>query len=63
MTMTDQPRKRRAFIYVKQYRRPIGRRCMHCGRPATVTAVDNGGKFRHEVRYCEEHARQEGAIE
>jgi hypothetical protein len=46
-------------INVKQFARPIGRRCMHCGRPATVTATRRAagrGGLRLDVRYCAEHA-------
>lgn len=50
------------LIYVKTHKRPVGRRCMHCGRPATVTAVRDDGKFKLNVRYCHEHAVEVGAI-
>ena len=43
------------IIGVKRYKRPIGRACMHCGRPATVTATRKG-RHRLNVRYCAEHA-------
>lgn len=46
-----------SHVHVKTYQRPIGRRCMHCGKPATVTATrKTGGGFRFDVRYCGDHA-------
>jgi len=48
------------FTYVKHHSRSIGRSCMHCGRPATWTAVRNQGKFKLSVWYCDEHAEVRG---
>ena len=45
----------RRFIQVKRYRRKIGKQCMHCGRPATTTAIRNGA-MRLNVWYCDQHA-------
>lgn len=51
------------FVYVKTYERPIGRQCMHCGRPAHVTATRKPTQGPVlEVRYCHEHAVLRGAI-
>lgn len=49
----------RRFIHVRRYKRSIGKRCMHCGRPATTTAMRKtaGGK-KLAVRYCHEHDEQ-----
>ena len=50
------------FVGVKSYQRPIGKKCMHCGRPATVTATRKSNGFRLAVRYCDEHAAMRGAV-
>ena len=49
------------FVDVKTYQHPTGHRCMHCGRPATTTAVRkwktrDGQSIRLDVHYCHEHA-------
>lgn len=51
------------FTYVKVHKRSVGKRCMHCGRPATVTAlrVSPRSKFKLNVRYCQVHAEELGA--
>lgn len=44
-------------VDVNRRKRSIGRQCMHCGRPATVTAtrvIGNG--MRLDVRWCAQHA-------
>ena len=53
------------FVHVRRPARGTGRRCMHCGRPATVTAErvirwEPGKVHRLEVRYCDEHATRRG---
>lgn len=43
---------------IRTYTRPIGRQCLHCGRPATTTAVRAERKrwgLRMEVAYCDHH--------
>lgn len=58
-----------AYTHVKEYQRTIGKRCMHCGRSATVRAYlrtrkpHGSGYFKLPVRFCREHAVQVGAIE
>ena len=43
------------FIAVKRPKRGVGRRCMHCTLPATVTAVRKANGHRMDVRYCDDH--------
>lgn len=50
------------FVKVKHHTRPVGKRCMHCGRPATVTATRKDGKYRLSVWYCDEHAEMRGVF-
>lgn len=54
----------RRTVHVKTHKRSVGRRCLHCGRPATVTgiAIVGKGKWRLPVRYCQLHAVEMGAI-
>ena len=52
------------FTHIKHHSRSIGRDCMHCGRPATVTAVrKQDNKLKLPVRYCDEHAEIRGVFE
>ena len=32
-----------------------GRLCMHCGRDATVSAINNGGGMKLDVFLCSDH--------
>lgn len=44
-------------VNVKRRKRPIGRRCMHCNRSATVTATRIlGNGMRFDVHMCVECA-------
>jgi hypothetical protein len=53
----------RKYVSVKTPKRPVGKRCMHCNRPAKVVGVDaTDDRFRHRVFYCLEHAQQFGAV-
>ena len=45
-----------AFIVVKRPKRGVGKRCMHCNKPATTTAVRKANGHRRAVRYCDDHA-------
>jgi hypothetical protein len=55
------------FTHIKRPSRGTGRQCLHCGRPATITATRvaryGGGHpaTRLQVRYCDEHAQVRGA--
>lgn len=41
----------------RYYQKTIGKRCMHCGRSATVkSAYRLASGFLVRVRYCETHA-------
>lgn len=52
------------FTHVKHHSRSIGKSCMHCGRPAAVTAIrKQDNKFKLSVRYCLEHAIAVGAVD
>ena len=55
------------YLEIKVHKRNVGRRCMHCGRPAKVTGWRRTGPNMkdstcHPVRYCIEHAVQFGAV-
>ena len=56
------------YVNVKSFktgvRRDNGNRrdCLHGGRTATITAVRIRNRFRMWVPFCEEHAREGGAI-
>ena len=52
------------LVNVRTFKRSTGRSCMHCGRPATVTAVRirTQGKNRMEVRYCADHYELAAAV-
>lgn len=54
----------RRTVHVKTHKRSVGRQCMHCGRPATVTgvAIVGKGRWRFNVRYCGVHAQEMGAV-
>lgn len=48
------------LIKVQHYRRPIGRSCLRCGRPATTTAIRIlANKMRLPVHYCQIHYDQQ----
>jgi hypothetical protein len=52
------------FIKVKVYQRSVGKKCLHCGRNATVRALrvnDKDGP-KMPVVYCLEHARARGCV-
>jgi len=51
------------FSQVEIHTAPIGRQCLHCGRPATVTALRVGDRHRLPVEFCVEHAAIAGAID
>ena len=44
------------YIAVKRPKRNIGKRCMHCGKPAKVLAIRKLYGNKLTVRYCETHA-------
>jgi len=54
----------RKYTHIKYRTRSIKKSCMHCERPATVTADQHfqhgriGQKFTMEVWYCTEHAEE-----
>ena len=55
------------FVNVKVFKRPVGRRCMHCNSSARVTAWRRTGPRRGEtfdlpIRYCLACAVKLGAI-
>lgn len=50
------------FTHVKRHKTPVGKSCLHCRRPATVTATRKTGGFKMDVAYCDEHAEMRGAI-
>lgn len=50
------------FVKVQTPKRPTGKSCLHCGRPATVLATRKSNGFRLAVRYCEIHAQMRGAL-
>jgi hypothetical protein len=43
------------FVNVKTFKRSVGKNCLHCGTPATITAVRTDTGFRLPVRYCPKH--------
>lgn len=52
------------FVHVKHHSRSIGKLCMHCGCPVTVTAIRiQDKKFRLPVAYCLEHAIARGVVD
>ena len=51
------------FSGVEIHTAPIGRRCLHCGRAATVTALRLDERHRLPVKFCIEHAAIAGAID
>lgn len=44
------------FVKVKRPKRGVGKRCMHCNKPATTTAVRKTNGYKMDVRYCDNHA-------
>lgn len=49
------------FVKVKVYKRSAGKRCLHCGSLATVTAFRKGSNgVKLPVRYCAKHAEVRG---
>ncbi len=46
------------FITVRRPKRGVGKRCMHCKKPATTTAIRKANGHRMDVRYCDEHATE-----
>jgi hypothetical protein len=52
------------YVNVKQYKRPIGRNCMRCGKAAKVIATKKmeGSGYTMDVHYCLDHAIEGGVI-